>query len=72
MGSNTLRQRGNHTGEEVIQRSSASQVPLEVGSIVEVESTTGIVLYGVVRWLGIPKAKTAEWAGIELVRVAPV
>lgn len=72
IGSNTLWQRGNHTGEAVIQRCDASQVPLEVGSIVEVESTSGVVLYGVVRWLGIPKGKTTEWAGIELVRFAPV
>lgn len=72
MGSNPLHPRGNQSGEAVVQRSSPSQVPLEVGSIVEVESTSGIVLYGVVRWLGIPKGKTTEWAGIELVRFAPV
>lgn len=71
IGSNTLWQRGNHSGEAVTQRSSASQGTLEVGSIVEVESTSGIMLYGVVRWLGIPKGKTTEWAGIELVRFAP-
>lgn len=71
MGSNTLRQRGSHPGEAVIQRPDASQAPLEVGSIVEVESTSGIMLYGVVRWLGIPKGKTTQWAGIELVRSAP-
>lgn len=69
-GSNTLPQRGNHTRGAIIQRSGASQEALEVGSIVEVESTSGIVLYGVVRWLGIPKGKTCEWAGIELVRFA--
>lgn len=65
-GSSTLQQRGNHTEGAIIQRSSAPEVALEVGSIVEVESTSGIVLYGVVRWLGIPKGKTSEWAGIEL------
>ncbi|XP_011612622.2 ubiquitin carboxyl-terminal hydrolase CYLD isoform X2 [Takifugu rubripes] len=65
LGSNTL-QRGNHTEEGVIQGSSVSQVPLEVGSIVEVESTTGIRLYGVVRWLGVLKGKRNVWAGIEL------
>lgn len=68
LGSKALRQGGSHAGEAVIQRPGASQAPLEVGSIVEVESTSGIVLYGVVRWLGIPQGKTTEWAGIELVR----
>lgn len=71
LGSNTL-QRGNHTEEGVIQGSAVSQVPLEVGSIVEVESTSGIRLYGVVRWLGVLKGKRNVWAGIELVRFAPV
>lgn len=71
IGSNTL-QRGNHTEEGVIQGSGVSQVPLEVGSIVEVESTSGILLYGVVRWLGVLKGKKNVWAGIELVRFEPV
>lgn len=71
IGSSTL-QRGNHTEGGVIQGSSVSPVPLEVGSIVEVESTSGILLYGVVRWLGVLKGKKNVWAGIELVRLAPV
>ncbi|XP_061688425.1 ubiquitin carboxyl-terminal hydrolase CYLD [Syngnathoides biaculeatus] len=45
---------------------NASHAPLEVGSLVEVVSNTGITVYGVVRWLGIPDGKTSEWAGIEL------
>lgn len=71
IGSNRL-QSGNHTGKGVLQGSGVSQVPLEVGSIVEVESTSGILLYGVVRWLGVLKGKKNVWAGIELVRFAPV
>lgn len=49
------------------QSPSISDVPLEVGSIVEVVSNSGITVYGVVRWLGVLKGKTNEWAGIELV-----
>lgn len=71
IGSSTL-QRGSHSEEGVLRGSSVSQVPLEVGSIVEVESTSGILLYGVVRWLGVLKGKKNPWAGIELVRFAPV
>ncbi|XP_026161703.1 ubiquitin carboxyl-terminal hydrolase CYLD [Mastacembelus armatus] len=48
------------------QSSSTSHVPLEVGSTVEVLSNSGIIMYGVVRWLGVPAGKTDEWAGIEL------
>ncbi|XP_061642109.1 ubiquitin carboxyl-terminal hydrolase CYLD [Phyllopteryx taeniolatus] len=43
-----------------------SRAPLEVGSLVEVVSNTGVTVHGVVRWLGIPVGKTSEWAGIEL------
>lgn len=43
------------------------QVPLEVGSIVEVASSSGVTVYGVVRWLGVPTGKTGDWAGLELV-----
>uniref|UniRef100_A0A3B4GU74 ubiquitinyl hydrolase 1 n=1 Tax=Pundamilia nyererei TaxID=303518 RepID=A0A3B4GU74_9CICH len=39
---------------------------LEVGSMVEVVSNSGITVYGVIRWLGVPGGKTGEWAGIEL------
>ncbi|XP_068171634.1 ubiquitin carboxyl-terminal hydrolase CYLD isoform X2 [Antennarius striatus] len=48
------------------QSSSASPVPLEVGSIVEVMSNTGVKVYGVIRWLGFLKEKSGQWAGIEL------
>lgn len=61
--------RDNQTAQSVIQRQSAStpHVALEVGSMVEVVSNSGITVYGVVRWLGVPAGKTDEWAGIELV-----
>lgn len=49
------------------QSSSTSPVPLEVGSIVEVASSSGVTVYGVVRWLGVPAGKTGIWAGLELV-----
>ncbi|CAL8337332.1 unnamed protein product [Merluccius merluccius] len=39
---------------------------LEVGSMVEVRSDTGVTVYGVIRWTGVPAGKTSEWAGIEL------
>ncbi|XP_077460078.1 ubiquitin carboxyl-terminal hydrolase CYLD [Stigmatopora argus] len=40
--------------------------PFEVGSMVEVMSNTGVLVHGVVRWLGVPAGKTSEWAGVEL------
>uniref|UniRef100_A0A3Q3X5S1 ubiquitinyl hydrolase 1 n=1 Tax=Mola mola TaxID=94237 RepID=A0A3Q3X5S1_MOLML len=57
-----------HTEEMVIhsKSSSTSHEPLEVGSIVEVVSNSGITVYGVVQWLGVPTGKTNEWAGVEL------
>uniref|UniRef100_A0A3P8VS20 ubiquitinyl hydrolase 1 n=1 Tax=Cynoglossus semilaevis TaxID=244447 RepID=A0A3P8VS20_CYNSE len=39
---------------------------LEVGSMVEVVSSTGITVYGVIRWMGVLPGKTEKWAGIEL------
>uniref|UniRef100_A0A3Q4N9L6 ubiquitinyl hydrolase 1 n=1 Tax=Neolamprologus brichardi TaxID=32507 RepID=A0A3Q4N9L6_NEOBR len=56
----------NHTEQSLIQNQSLSSVPLEVGSVVEVVSNSGITVYGVIRWLGVPGGKTGEWAGIEL------
>lgn len=58
-----------HAEEMVIhsKSSSPSHEPLEVGSIVEVVSKSGMTVYGVVQWLGVPKGKTNEWAGVELV-----
>lgn len=47
--------------------SVAQNVPLEVGSMVEVLSNTGVKVYGVIRWLGVPEGKAGEWAGVELV-----
>lgn len=59
----------NHREQTVSrpQSLSTSHMTLEVGSMVEVESNSGITVYGVVRWLGTPGGKTGEWAGIELV-----
>lgn len=58
----------NRTEQSLTQNQSLSSVPLEVGSMVEVVSNSGITVYGVIRWLGVPGGKTGEWAGIELVR----
>ncbi|XP_061779860.2 ubiquitin carboxyl-terminal hydrolase CYLD [Nerophis lumbriciformis] len=55
----------NHTQQSIIQSPNHS-APLEVGSLTQVVSNTGVTVYGVVRWLGVPAGKTAEWAGIEL------
>ncbi|XP_051932734.1 ubiquitin carboxyl-terminal hydrolase CYLD [Hippocampus zosterae] len=58
-----------HRVQTAVHRSQshdASRAPLEVGSLVEVVSNTGVTVYGVIRWLGVPEGKTAEWAGIEL------
>uniref|UniRef100_A0AAY5KHZ0 ubiquitinyl hydrolase 1 n=1 Tax=Esox lucius TaxID=8010 RepID=A0AAY5KHZ0_ESOLU len=43
-----------------------SQPPIEVGSMVEVMSNTGITVYGVVRWMGALSEQKQNWAGIEL------
>ncbi|XP_038551921.1 ubiquitin carboxyl-terminal hydrolase CYLD isoform X1 [Micropterus salmoides] len=68
VGSRARQVRENHTEQSVIQSqsSSTSHASFEVGSMVEVVSNTGITVYGVVRWLGVPGGKTDEWAGIEL------
>lgn len=70
IGSRAYQVRENHTEQSVIQSHnlSTSHVLLEVGSMVEVVSNSGITVYGVIRWLGVPSGKTEEWAGIELVR----
>ncbi len=69
IGSRARQVRETHAEQRVIQSqsSSTSHVPLEVESMVEVVSNSGITVYGVVRWLGVPGGKTDEWAGIELV-----
>ncbi|XP_026203242.1 ubiquitin carboxyl-terminal hydrolase CYLD [Anabas testudineus] len=68
IGSHAQRVRDTQTEQKVIQRqsTSTSHVTLDVGSMVEVVSNSGIIVYGVVRWLGVPTGKTGEWAGIEL------
>lgn len=69
MGSRSLHLRDSHVEQSITPSQSAntSQMHLEVGSMVEVVSNTGVTVYGVVRWLGVPAGKTSEWAGIELV-----
>ncbi|XP_056293330.1 uncharacterized protein LOC130208311 [Pseudoliparis swirei] len=47
-------------------QSRRSSTPLEVGSMVEVVSNSGLTVYGVVQWLGVPEGKTDKWSGIEL------
>ncbi|XP_075997417.1 ubiquitin carboxyl-terminal hydrolase CYLD [Genypterus blacodes] len=64
--SHGLQLRVNRTDQRVTQSPSTSRVPLEVGSMVEVLSNTGVTVYGVIRWLGLLSGKTNEWAGIEL------
>ncbi|XP_029908429.1 ubiquitin carboxyl-terminal hydrolase CYLD [Myripristis murdjan] len=68
MGSRSLHLRDSHVEHSITPSQSAntSQMHLEVGSMVEVVSNTGVTVYGVVRWLGVPAGKTSEWAGIEL------
>lgn len=48
------------------RRPSTLTAPLDVGSMVEVVSNTGVTVYGVIHWIGTPAGKTGEWAGIEL------
>ncbi|XP_061146683.1 ubiquitin carboxyl-terminal hydrolase CYLD [Syngnathus typhle] len=63
-----LRSHGQMKEKRTEQRSSinTSCAPLEVGSMVEVVSNTGVTVYGVVRWLGVLEGKNSEWAGLEL------
>ncbi|TNN52518.1 Ubiquitin carboxyl-terminal hydrolase CYLD [Liparis tanakae] len=48
------------------RRSSTPYASLDLGSMVEVVSNSGLTVYGVVQWLGVPEGKTDKWAGIEL------
>ncbi|XP_042352637.1 ubiquitin carboxyl-terminal hydrolase CYLD [Plectropomus leopardus] len=68
IGSHARPVRESLTEQSVIQSQSSntSHVPLEVGSMVEVVSNSGITVYGVIQWLGFLEGKTEEWAGIEL------
>lgn len=70
IGSRARQEREKHAEQNAApsQSPSTSRVPLEVGSMVEVVSNSGITVYGVVRWLGVLAGKSDEWAGIELVR----
>ncbi|KAF3689501.1 Ubiquitin carboxyl-terminal hydrolase CYLD [Channa argus] len=61
-----VRKKPTKQSVEQSQRTSTSHAPLEVGSMVEVASNSGVTVYGVVRWLGVPAGKSDEWAGIEL------
>lgn len=58
----------SHTDHGVTKSQSPklSHIPLEVGSMVEVESNTGVIVYGVIWWMGVPEGKRSTWAGIEL------
>ncbi|CAN9512488.1 unnamed protein product [Ophioblennius macclurei] len=68
IGSRTRQATENQTERSVSHTPTPREplVPLEVGSLVEVVSNTGVTVYGVIRWLGIPTGKTSDWAGIEL------
>lgn len=69
IGSRARQARENQEQPAIQSQSlTPSHVPLEVGSMVEVVSNSGITVYGVVRWLGVLPGKTEELAGIELVR----
>lgn len=71
MGKTGRHGKENQTEQSVIQSQRSSTLPvfLEVGSLVEVVSNTGVKVYGVVQWLGVPAGKHEEWAGIELVGI---
>ncbi|XP_052425518.1 ubiquitin carboxyl-terminal hydrolase CYLD [Carassius gibelio] len=45
---------------------SLSHSSLEVGSMAEVISLNGLTVFGVIRWIGVPKGKRNCWAGLEL------
>ncbi|KAM4588049.1 ubiquitin carboxyl-terminal hydrolase CYLD [Odontesthes bonariensis] len=68
IGSSARLVKPSRAGQDVPQNQqrSTSHVPLEVGSMVEVVSSNGTTVYGVIQWLGIPGGKMDEWAGIEL------
>ncbi|XP_030633060.1 ubiquitin carboxyl-terminal hydrolase CYLD [Chanos chanos] len=51
---------------DVSAKQTLSHHRLEVGSVVEVMSGNGVIIYGVIRWLGIPEGKKSDWAGLEL------
>ncbi|KPP72067.1 hypothetical protein Z043_108967, partial [Scleropages formosus] len=58
---------GPHCAAGVGGRASFSSAgPLEVGSVVEVTTEGGVPVYGVVRWIGVPKGRKGNWVGVEL------
>ncbi|XP_018594557.2 ubiquitin carboxyl-terminal hydrolase CYLD [Scleropages formosus] len=58
---------GPHCAAGVGGRASFSSAgPLEVGSVVEVTTEGGVLVYGVVRWIGVPKGRKGNWVGVEL------
>lgn len=57
---------GQQVKERLTGGQGESHVPLEVGSLVEVVSNSGVTVYGVIRWIGVIEGKTGDWAGIEL------
>ncbi|XP_062402017.1 ubiquitin carboxyl-terminal hydrolase CYLD isoform X2 [Sardina pilchardus] len=46
--------------------SLSNSYQLEVGSMVEMASDRNVILYGVIRWIGVPTGEKGDWAGIEL------
>lgn len=69
IGSHARQATETQAGRRVVQNQqpTTAHVPLEVGSMVEVVSNTGVKVYGVIQWMGILEGKAGEWAGIELV-----
>ncbi|KAM9409321.1 ubiquitin carboxyl-terminal hydrolase CYLD [Pholidichthys leucotaenia] len=68
IGSRHQHEMENHTDQSIVQNQSQSMdhPHVEVGSMVEVVSSSGVTVYGVIRWLGVPGGQTGEWAGLEL------
>uniref|UniRef100_A0A8C6UVT0 ubiquitinyl hydrolase 1 n=1 Tax=Neogobius melanostomus TaxID=47308 RepID=A0A8C6UVT0_9GOBI len=62
----SLGSRGQQVNDRKMGDESIPEVPLDVGSLVEVLSNSGVTVYGVVRWIGTLEGKTGEWAGIEV------
>ncbi|XP_041946493.1 ubiquitin carboxyl-terminal hydrolase CYLD isoform X2 [Alosa sapidissima] len=47
-------------------KSLSNTYQLDVGSMVEMASNRNVILYGVIRWIGVPAGQKGNWAGIEL------
>ncbi|XP_072412422.1 ubiquitin carboxyl-terminal hydrolase CYLD isoform X2 [Chiloscyllium punctatum] len=50
-------------GQNLVESDS---IALEVESMVEVKLPNNAIVYGVIRWIGIPEGHDSLWAGIEL------